>query len=128
MKHSIHIIQGLTLTLLALPVAVQADSWSCRKDNDVREVHIVRPTGEPVPCEVVYKKLTEGAEDRVLWRADNNAAFCEEKAKGFVEKQVGWGWTCVETIAEKASEEASMAAEPAAREEAAPAESAPAAE
>ena len=78
-----------------------ADSWSCRHDNDVREIHIQRDTSEPVPCSIVYKKLTEGVDDQVLWTAQNDPAFCEEKAREFVAKQESWGWTCVETIQEK---------------------------
>ena len=54
----------------------------------------------PVPCSVVYKKLTEGVEDQVLWTAENDAGYCEDKAKAFVDKQIGWGWTCVETVSD----------------------------
>ena len=89
----------LTLAVSSLlPLSAQADSWSCRHDNDVREVHVMRTTAAPVPCEVVYKKLTEGVEDQVLWNAQNQTNYCEEKAAEFVAKLEGWGWTCVETI------------------------------
>lgn len=80
------------------PLSAYADSWSCRHGNDVREVHLVQTTEAPVPCQVVYKKLTEGAEDQILWHAENDAAYCEEKAAGFVAKLESWNWTCVETI------------------------------
>ena len=66
----------------------------------MREVHVVTPGESPVPCEVVYKKLTEGAEDQVLWNAQNDGSYCESKATEFVTKLESWGWTCVETIAE----------------------------
>lgn len=92
----------LAISLIA-PFAASADAWSCRHDNDVREVHMVQTTDAPVPCQVIYKKLTEGAEDQVLWNADNDAAYCEEKAAAFVEKLEGWGWTCVETIQDEAA-------------------------
>ena len=49
------------------------------------------------------EKLTEGAEDRVLWSAQNDASYCEEKAKGFIEKLESLGWTCVETIRDEAA-------------------------
>jgi len=94
----------LKQTLLILSISLltslnaYADSWSCRHDNDVREVHIERATPAPVPCEVVYKKLTEGAEDQVLWSAQNNVDYCGEKATAFVLKLESLGWTCVETI------------------------------
>lgn len=102
MKLHNRILPILAIMLLT-PLGAQAESWSCRHDNDVREVHIV-PTGDgPVPCEVIYKKLTEGAEDQVLWNAQNDANYCEEKAAAFVGKLESWGWTCVETIAEAAA-------------------------
>ena len=90
---------GLYIVVVSLfsPVVVYADSWSCSHDNDVREVHIMR-SGVAVPCEVVYKKLTEGVEDQVLWNANNDASYCEEKARGFIEKLESWGWVCAETI------------------------------
>lgn len=101
MSTSTRILQAISITLLSIPFSAQADSWSCRHDNNVREIHIERPSGEAVPCNVLYKKLTEGAEDQILWNAENNADYCEEKAKAFVEKQISWGWTCVETIAQE---------------------------
>ena len=88
----------LLAALLLAPLGAAAETWSCRHDNDVREVHIVRGGSGPVPCEVVYKKLTEGVEDQVLWNAQNDANYCEEKASAFVARLEGWGWTCVETI------------------------------
>ena len=94
-----------TLPILAIsllfPLSVSADSWSCRHGNDVRELHIETPGSSPVPCEVVYKKLTEGAEDQVLWNAQNDGNYCEEKARGFIDKLGSWGWTCVETISDE---------------------------
>lgn len=90
--------QTLSIVVFILPLNVFADSWSCRHGNDVREIHIQRETSNPVPCSIVYKKLTEGVEDQVLWTAESNPDFCEEKALEFVEKQHSWGWTCVETI------------------------------
>ena len=88
----------LVASCLASPMGAYADSWSCSHDDNVREVHIERPTGEPVPCDVVYRKLTEGVEDQVLWNAQNDGSYCEVKASEFVAKLEGWGWTCVETI------------------------------
>ena len=88
---------------LAVPMTASAESWSCRHGNDVREVHVMQTTSAPVPCEVVYKKLTEGAEDQVLWNAQNDASYCAEKAAGFVTKLESWGWTCVETIRDDAA-------------------------
>lgn len=83
---------------LVAPVIAHADSWSCRLGNDVREVHIEQTTPAPVPCQVVYKKLTEGVEDQVLWNAQHDAEYCDFKAREFIEKLESWGWICVETI------------------------------
>ena len=88
----------LVVALFTVPVSAYADSWSCSHGNDVREVHIERTTSEPAPCNVVYRKLTEGVEDQVLWNAQNDDSYCEEKATGFIAKLESWGWVCAETI------------------------------
>ncbi|MCW9014524.1 MAG: hypothetical protein OQL06_12135 [Gammaproteobacteria bacterium] len=106
----------LTIALLAIPFSANAESWSCRHDNDVREIHIERDSSAPVPCRVVYKKLTEGVEDQVLWSANNDENYCDEKAREFVAKQESWGWTCVETISDRNSEEEATPAEETANE------------
>ena len=98
MKIPTRFLQTLSIAVLILPLNAFADSWSCRHSNDVREIHIQRESSALVPCSVVYKKLTEGVEDQVLWTADNDPNYCDEKAREFVDKQTSWGWTCVETI------------------------------
>ena len=98
-KHLFLILAGVLL----LPLSAHADSWSCRLGNDVREVHLEQLSSAPVPCQVVYKKLTEGVEDQVLWSAQNDATYCDFKANEFVEKLEGWGWICVETIRDDAT-------------------------
>ena len=92
------IFQILAIACFTLPFSVHADSWSCSKSNDVREVHIERTTSEPVPCHVLYKKQTEGVEDQVLWNANNDATYCEEKAQGLIAKLESVGWVCTETV------------------------------
>lgn len=94
--------QIFIVTCFALPVSAYADSWSCSKSNDVREVHIERSTSAPVPCHVLYKKQTEGVEDQILWNANNDATYCEEKAQGLIAKLESVGWVCTETIRDKA--------------------------
>ena len=98
MKIPTHHLQILSIALFILPLNAFADSWSCRHGNDVREIHIQRESSNLVPCSVVYKKLTEGVEDQVLWTAENDPDYCDQKASEFVDKQTSWGWTCVETI------------------------------
>jgi hypothetical protein len=67
-----------------------------------------------VPCQVVYTK--EDGTTQNLWSAENVEGYCEQKADEFAEKQRGWGWDC---------QAATVAMKPA---EAAPAETAPAAQ
>ena len=98
--------QVLVVALFVVPVGAYADSWSCSHDNDVREVHIERTTSSPVPCNVVYRKLTEGVEDKVLWKAKNDESYCEKKAKTFVAKLESLGWVCAETIRDEAAADA----------------------
>ena len=92
--------QILAIMLFAAPFNAYASSWSCSHGNDVREVHIERPTSSPVPCNVVYKKQTEGVEDQILWNANSDDSYCDEKAQGFVAKLESWGWVCTETISD----------------------------
>ena len=97
MKKSNLICQTAVIALLAIPFSSQAQSWTCKMGNNVREIQIQTDTpGSPVPCSVIYKKTTEGAADQRLWNATNDAAYCEEKAKGFADKLNSMGWTCQE--------------------------------
>ena len=75
------VFQILVIAFFAVPVSAYADSWSCSHDNNVREVHIERTTSAPVPCNVFYKKQTEGVEDRIHWNAKRDETVCEEKTK-----------------------------------------------
>ena len=104
MKRPSIIIGTLAITLLVIPYVSQAESWSCKLGNSVREIHI--QTESPniaAPCSVVYKKPTEGKDDQTLWTATNDAGYCAEKAKAFVQKQVSWGWTCEEAAGESSA-------------------------
>lgn len=94
MKITRHTMPILALSLLA-PLSAYADSWSCSNGNLVREVHIEQPSSAPVPCSVVYKKPSEGIDDQVLWNAQKDASYCDEKASGFIVKLESWGWVCV---------------------------------
>ena len=95
-------LQISAVVFFAAPVSAYAESWSCSNDNLVREVHIARTTSAPVPCNVVYKKQTEGVEDQVLWNAENDEAYCIEKAKELVATLESSGWVCAETIRDDA--------------------------
>jgi hypothetical protein len=52
-------------------------------------------TAKKAPCEVHYKKETEQpGHDQVIYTAANDISFCEAKAKAFVDKLAGMGWSC----------------------------------
>jgi len=87
--------------LLLAPVSSYADSWSCTRNDHVREVVIERPGDGPVPCSVVYKKPTEKLADQTLWSADNAEGYCEEKAAAFVAKLESWQWACAQQVEDK---------------------------
>lgn len=105
------------LMLLGVSVNVYADSWSCSHDDLVREVIVAYPQGGSLPCDVVYKKQTEGVEDQALWSAENEEGYCEEKARELVARLESWGWVCLETV----SAETGADSEPASNADPAPA-------
>jgi hypothetical protein len=91
------------LALIAIPFGSQAATWTCKSGNTVREIDVQSQTpSNPVPCSVVYKKTTEGVPDQTLWTAENDAAYCEEKAKALADKLNSSGWNCQEAAAASA--------------------------
>jgi hypothetical protein len=91
---------GLTAAAsLTVAAAVFADEV-CTQGNLTRTVSIVyAEPGQPVPCEVLYDKSQEGNTDEnggseTLWRAQNEAGYCEARMKDFVAKLETLGWTC----------------------------------
>lgn len=72
-------------------LAGQTHTTHCQLGSDVRVITVVYPEGGELPCEVQYQR---GSEQSVLWRARNEAGYCEQKAAEFVEKQRNWGWQC----------------------------------
>jgi hypothetical protein len=88
----------LLLATLALPLASLAQETSryeCKTGDLTRRVEIVYETGVTVPCEVHYYKDSESPGDgQVLWRALNEAGYCEARTSEFVSKLEGMGWDC----------------------------------
>ncbi len=69
-----------------------ADAYTCTHNGQERKIEVIyKVEGQKVPCEVVYEKAS-GAQ--VLWSAQAQEGYCEEKASAFAQKQEGWGWTC----------------------------------
>lgn len=92
----------LLLTVLAsflpaLVLAQEGDSYRCTNGDQVRRVEIVyEMAGSPLPCEVRYHKDTEApGQVQSLWRATNEAGYCEAQTRDFVAKLEGWGWQCM---------------------------------
>ena len=81
---------------LEATVVETGSTTTCKQGSHTRTVSITsKEPGKSTPCEVHYKKETEQAgHDQVLYTANNDATFCEAKAKEFVQKLTGMGWTC----------------------------------
>jgi hypothetical protein len=87
---------AILLSALSLPAtAVAADNYHCTNGDLVRRVEIYYEPGREVPCEVHYYKDTElPGERQVPWRAQNEAGYCESRAKAFIEQLTSQGWDC----------------------------------
>ena len=84
----------LVVLSMLLPLSVNANAWKCEHNGMVREVQVEYLGDGKVPCNVIYDKPTEGIETKVLWFADKQEGYCEEKAQEFVNKLESWGWAC----------------------------------
>ena len=104
MQIKLRILQLFTMLALSVCFNVYADSWNCSSSDLVREVVIDYPQGGSVPCNVIYRKQTEGFEDQVLWSADKLEGYCEDKARELVAKLESWGWVCLETVSSEVVE------------------------
>lgn len=66
--------------------------YLCSLENTERLIQIVYLVpDQEVPCEVHYHK---DGEQKLLWRADNQAGFCERKAENLADQQQEWGFSC----------------------------------
>jgi hypothetical protein len=96
MKSSSIMLAGL----LVCSTAAVANPTECVYGEISRTIEVVySDPGQPLPCEVIYSK-SEQSSIEVLWRADNEADYCEVKASQLIEKLTGFGWTCDTTPAE----------------------------
>ena len=71
--------------------------YRCTMGENIRRVEINYPQSpETLPCEVIYHKDTEEPNNpEVLWRAENDASYCEMKADIMVYRlTTEWGWQC----------------------------------
>lgn len=91
MKKALIMPVSFLLIMSTSVLAKESRTTICVHDNQTRMIEIVYAGDNNVPCEVQYTKA-EGT--KTLWSAENKAGFCENKAAAFVEKQIGWGWSC----------------------------------
>lgn len=69
----------------------------CTYGSLERRIDVLYETADAVPCEVHYHKDTEAPGERqVLWRANNQAGYCEQKTRDFIEMLQESGWDCGE--------------------------------
>ena len=101
MSTQIHALLRLPLRLLLCLLATTyytasyADTigYRCTMGDSVRRIEIYYPESpETLPCQVIYHKDTE--EPKTLWRAENDASYCEIQADNLIDTLKGWGWQC----------------------------------
>jgi len=94
MKQAIFLVLMATL-LPAVAMAQDSGKYQCTYGDMQRRVEIAHEPGIEVPCSVLYFKDTEmPGEQQELWSADNDPAYCQDKAMELVAKLEGWGWDC----------------------------------
>ena len=85
--------------LLWAPFAATASPTECSNGNLQRSVEVVYSNpGHPVPCEVLYNTQNEGTYES-LWKANNEAGYCEDRAREFIGKLEQMGWSCAAVTA-----------------------------
>jgi len=83
----------LLTVLLFNNIALADEDFICARGDLERVISVVYLGDGPVPCEVRYDK-GDGQAARVLWSAEHTEGYCESKAKEFVDRQEGWGYSC----------------------------------
>ena len=107
------ILRCIAIAVMVAPVSALANTWSCTHNELIRTVSIESEAGSTA-CAVNYTKETEGVPMKTLWSAENDTAYCTEKAEGFIAKLAAWGWICNEATADAPVSAPEPAAEPAA--------------
>jgi hypothetical protein len=90
------LVFALFLSVIAsTALAMENQKTVCTHGDQQRVIEVVYTGEGEVPCEVHYTKDTGS---QVLWSAQGEVGYCEEKAAAFIEKQRGWGWDCETAI------------------------------
>lgn len=75
---------------------LSTEIYECTLGSGVtRYIDVNYPTDTSILCEVVYTK--NGTDPKVLWYANHDIYFCQQKATGLVEKLQGYGFSCTKT-------------------------------
>ena len=94
MKRSNRSRSGAAVFLLLTAGLTQAEPTVCTLAELERSVEVVYSNpGQTVPCEVLYAKNDAGTIE-TLWRANNEAGYCEDKAAAFLARLESLGWDC----------------------------------
>jgi hypothetical protein len=105
----------ILFSMSATGLAQNPQNYRCTMGDLTRRVEIVSEPGIVVPCEVHYFRDDEApGEQQVLWRALNEAGYCESKAREFVARLGEAGWSCDGTdvpLLERADEPADDSAD-----------------
>ncbi len=90
--------------LVCTPALATANLTQCTNGDLHRSVEVVySDPGHPVPCEVLYNKPSEGTQES-LWQANNEAGYCEDRAREFIGKLGEMGWACTTASTETPGE------------------------
>lgn len=84
----------LTMLVLSSSPAEGRQEWTCKKNGLTRKLVIAADPYGTLPCEIVYKKPTEGVPDTVIAKASRDFAFCESKAEEVALKLQNGDWEC----------------------------------
>ena len=84
----------LTIGIVVSTYSAASDVNVCTYDKKVRKVHLDYPTGQQVPCTVIYEKPTEDGSRKIMWEAQQQIGYCETKANEFIEYLRTNGWNC----------------------------------
>jgi len=97
---------GILLAAFTATGLKAATTTVCKKGTIERKIEIKFADGEKkLPCEVKYFKEGDEA-GKTLWTAQNDAGYCEQKAKEFADKLVSTqGFDCGGAKATETTEE-----------------------
>ncbi len=86
------VVASTLMAICQAGIAGESYDYVCQKDDQQRVIRVqYAKAGATLPCEVHYIK---GGSDQLLWSAQTQAAYCEEKAAEFAGQQRRNGWHC----------------------------------